>query len=102
MIRSPARVCATAVLALLTLPRGAIEAQEREDPPRSDSGAVYFLDGLNVTATRTPRSVFSTPAPVAVLDRSWLRRAGAANVADLFRTVPGLDAEGVGPAQRRL
>lgn len=87
-------------------------AQEIPRPPKMDTvtaaketnapgKSLYLLDGLNVTATRTARPVFATPAPVAVLSAERVRRTAPANLADLFRSVPGLDAEGVGPAQRR-
>ncbi|HSH75836.1 MAG TPA: TonB-dependent receptor plug domain-containing protein, partial [Longimicrobiales bacterium] len=70
-------------------------------PSPGDTTRVFALDVINVTATREPRSVFSTPAPVTVIDVARLRRSPGANVSDLFRGVPGLDAEGVGLAQRR-
>lgn len=69
--------------------------------PRADTVGVFLLDGVNVTATRESRPVFSTPAPVTVLDGERLRRSGAAAAADGFLAAAGLDAEGVGPAQRR-
>ncbi len=103
-----------AVVAALSVPVPAA-GQSRRGPPaapstsasaparewRTDSTRVAFLDGLNVTATRTARPVFETPAPVVVLGRERIRSAAPSNLADLFRSVPGMDAEGVGPGQRR-
>ncbi|MDH5758555.1 MAG: TonB-dependent receptor [Gemmatimonadota bacterium] len=77
-------------------------AQTREGThPVPDSAATFLLDGLNVTAVRSLRSTYSTPAPVSVIDVRTLRRVAPANASDLFLRVPGMDAEGVGPAQRR-
>lgn len=67
----------------------------------SDSTRAFLLEGVNVTATRESRPVFSTPVPVTVIDGARLRASGAPGAADALLGAPGLDAEGVGPAQRR-
>jgi outer membrane receptor protein involved in Fe transport len=54
-----------------------------------------------VTATRSLREVFLTPAPVAVIDTGFLRRTRPNTVTDLFRELPGLDVNGVGVQQPR-
>jgi len=59
------------------------------------------LPEMTVTATRTPREVFRTPAPVSVVDSATLARRIPANVTDLFVDLPGLDVNGVGPSQSR-
>jgi hemoglobin/transferrin/lactoferrin receptor protein len=59
------------------------------------------LGAVTITATRTERSTFDTPQPITVLDSAALRERLPHGVADLFRDVPGLDASGVGPNQRR-
>jgi len=105
-----AAVAGLAVVAALSVPVPAA-GQSRRGPPAApsasvsasgrDTARVVFLDGLNVTATRTARPVFETPAPVVVLGPERIRSAMPSNLADLFRSVPGMDAEGVGPGQRR-
>lgn len=64
-------------------------------------GPVYALEGINVTATRDVREVFTTPAPVIVLDGRALVERAVNGAPDLFLDVPGLDGEGVGVSQRR-
>lgn len=64
-------------------------------------GPVYPLRGLNVTAIREAREVFTTPFPVAVLGGSERAVTLLTAPADLFREVPGLDVDGVGGQQRR-
>lgn len=62
---------------------------------------VYRLDALEVTATRTSREVFLTPAAVSVVGPSQLRAAHPTGIADALRTLPGLDVTGVGMQQPR-
>ncbi|MEJ2204006.1 MAG: TonB-dependent receptor [Gemmatimonadota bacterium] len=86
----------------LVLSAGALAPQAPEGAgPPADSTALFLLEGINVTALRQARPVFLTPAPVVVLGSERLRRSAVGNVTDLFLSVPGLDGEGVGPAQRR-
>ena len=66
-----------------------------------DSSRVIKLDPVTVTATRVEKTVFATPAPIAVIDSAALRRAAADTPVDLFRELPGLDVTGVGPSQAR-
>lgn len=88
---------AVTLLAAGAQPAHAQAAGEEE----MDTTRVFLLDGLNVTATRGTRSVFETPAPVTVVEGARLREEAASSVADLFLELPGLDGDGVGPAQRR-
>ena len=53
------------------------------------------------SATRTEKDVFTTPAPVSILDKLTLRDQAPNTVADLFVGLPGLDAAGVGGNQTR-
>jgi hemoglobin/transferrin/lactoferrin receptor protein len=59
------------------------------------------LAAVTVTATRTERTTFDTPQPISVIDSAQLRERLPHGAADLFREIPGLDASGVGPNQRR-
>ncbi len=62
---------------------------------------VYRLDPVEVTATRTFREVFITPAAVSVVGQALLRTAQPTGVADALRALPGLDVTGVGMQQPR-
>ncbi len=74
-------------------------------PLQADSLAgdtlVYLLSPVEVTATRTARRVFETPAPVSVIAGTTLLDRNAETVAQLFKTLPGLDVTGVGVQQPR-
>jgi outer membrane receptor protein involved in Fe transport len=97
VIRGPA-----VVLAFLALNATAVASQPREGTGSpADSIRLFLLEGINVTALRQARSVFLTPASVVVLGPERVLRSAVGNLTDLFLGVPGLDAEGVGPAQRR-
>ena len=71
----------TLVLAL-TLPVAAT-AQERAVQDTAQK-KVLKLDAVTVTATRSLKSVFETPKPVAVIDRAKIRAMTPNNVSDLF------------------
>ncbi len=60
-----------------------------------------YLTPVAVTATRSPKDVFLTPAPVAVFDRSDIRAKAPNTLVDLFRGQAGLDVSGVGLSQVR-
>jgi hemoglobin/transferrin/lactoferrin receptor protein len=60
-----------------------------------------ILTPIAVTATRSPKDVFLTPAPVEVFDRAAIAARAPNSVADLFRGVAGLDVSGVGLSQIR-
>lgn len=59
------------------------------------------LRPIVVTATRSPKEVFLTPAPVNVFDRSDIRVRAPNTLTDLFRGQAGLDVSGVGLSQVR-
>jgi len=93
------------LLALLVLtlvvPLRAQQQQEQPDSVKRERAKAYVLDPLNVTATRTEKRVFETPAPVAVLRAEAIREKAPNTVSDLFRDLPGLDVTGVGTNQVR-
>jgi outer membrane receptor protein involved in Fe transport len=60
-----------------------------------------ILPAVVVTATRTPKSTFESPAPVSYLGSEAIREGMPNSPADLFRTVVGLDVNGVGTNQVR-
>ncbi len=81
-------------------------ADERaSEDARAESDTIpsklYTLPPINVTATRTPRDVFETAAPVSVIDAIQIRLRAPNTAADLLRDLPGLDVNGVGPNQTR-
>ena len=66
-----------------------------------DTTKAVPLAAITTTATRNPRSTFDTPQPITLIDSVTLREKLTNNIADAFRDVAGLDANGVGPNQRR-
>jgi outer membrane receptor protein involved in Fe transport len=86
----PAGLVAESAVVLRQVPRDSLSQD-----------SVFRVDPIEVTATRTARPVFTTPAPVSVIDRSMLRRAKPNTVTDLFRDLAGLDVNGVGVQQPR-
>ena len=90
--------------ALLLCGTTALEASAvQQDPTRRGASrdTVFEADAIVVTATRTPRTVFLTPAPVSVVDAAAIRRARPNTVTDLLRGLPGVDVTGVGVQQPR-
>jgi outer membrane receptor protein involved in Fe transport len=78
----------------LAMPAGAGAQQTRPDSTKPQS-----LGTVTVTATRSPKDVFSTPAPVNVIDSTTLQSRLPNSPVDLFRMLPGLDVTGVGTTQ---
>jgi outer membrane receptor protein involved in Fe transport len=66
-----------------------------------DSIPRYRFDAILVTATRSPKPAFLTPAPVAFIDSARLARVRPNTMTDVFRELPGLDVTGVGVQQPR-
>jgi len=85
----------------LLIPAGALRAQD-PDPQTgdnfSDSASDTFSDEIVVTANRVPAQAETVGSSVTVIGREEIERRGATSVADLLRTVPGLDvAQSGGP-----
>jgi outer membrane receptor protein involved in Fe transport len=91
------------VLALMTASAlGAQSSAARDSASRADSSrARVTLGQVTVTATRTERDVFNTPASVSVIDSATLQRRLPNTPVDGFRDLPGLDVTGVGTNQAR-
>jgi outer membrane receptor protein involved in Fe transport len=85
----------TAVWALVGPPPASAQAPAQPDT------LVYQVDPVVVTATRGPRAASTVPSPVSVLQRRDLLEQAPNTIADLFRTLPGLDVTGVGVQQVR-
>ena len=99
--RLPIRAAAAAAaLGALLMAPAAVSAQAPTDAEAPDS-LVYLVDPVVVTATRGPRAASAVPAPVSVLQRRDLVEQAPNTIADLFRTLPGLDVTGVGVNQVR-
>lgn len=80
---------------LAAVPAATVAAQQ------DTTEAPIELEPITVTATRTPQRVFRTANPVFVVDTAGIRRQMPNTAADLFRILPGLDINGVGPNQTR-
>ncbi len=93
---------APAARAQKAVPPSAVDARDSLFASDTSSSArLVWATPINVTATRTRTDVFLTPAAVTVLDRADIREKAPDTVTDLFRDVPGLDVNGVGPNQTR-
>jgi outer membrane cobalamin receptor len=68
-------------------------ARNRENPVR--------LTPVAVTATRSEKDVFLTPAAIGIMDAQDLLELKPNSAADLFARMPGLDVSGVGANQVR-
>lgn len=62
---------------------------------------IYLLDPVLVTATRGPRAASTVPAAVSVIQAREIAERVPNSIADLFRSMPGLDVTGVGVTQVR-
>ena len=75
----------------------------RDSAARADSSRrrARSLGEVVITATRTEKDVFDTPAAVSVIDSATLHRRMPNTPVDAFRDLPGLDITGVGTNQTR-
>lgn len=71
-------------------------ASSSEAPPES-----FFFSETTVTATGTEIDSFEVSTPVTVFDRRTLDERMPENAAELLRSEPGVDVNGVGPNQSR-
>jgi outer membrane receptor protein involved in Fe transport len=98
-------VLRSAVLAglLLMTPASRLIAQDapQEEPAASDTLKPVILKPLAVTATRAPRDIYVTAAPISVLDTLVLHEQTPNTAADVLKNLPGLDINGVGTNQTR-
>ncbi len=90
----------TLVALLLACSAGPLTAQQNASGERPDT-ITFVLDRIAVTATRDASAVRDIPRPVSVLQQTEFDRLQPNNVADLFRTLPGLEVTGVGANQTR-
>ncbi len=72
-----------------------------EDDEQSEETMQSFFATTTVTATGRETSTFSISTPVSVLSAEEIQRQEPANAAELLRTQPGVDVNGVGPNQAR-
>jgi hemoglobin/transferrin/lactoferrin receptor protein len=86
------------LVALVSAP-AFVAAQGTPDSTRARD--TVLLSPVVVTATRSPKEIFLTPAPVNVFDRSDIRTRAPNTLTDLFRGQTGLDVSGVGLSQVR-
>ena len=90
--------CAAATLAVAA---GSSRVAAQTVPDSLRNVLTFRVDPIVVTATRSPRPVFSTPAPVAVIDSLAIIRTQPNTITDLFRGLAGVDVTGVGVQQPR-
>ncbi len=87
------------LILILPLPSGA----EEESLAKSDSSdaSLYFLRGTVVSAGRYEQQPFTISQPVAVFSRQEIQSQSPAIISDLFRDVPGVEANDAGPFRTR-
>jgi outer membrane receptor protein involved in Fe transport len=103
MTRTTSALVALAVAGLMTGTAAAAQSSARDSTSRSDSARTRAtsLGQVTITATRTEKDVFDTPAAVSVIDSAVLQRRLPNTPVDAFRDLPGLDITGVGTNQAR-
>lgn len=93
------------LLGAALLSSGALRAAETTDPQASDDTSgeptESFFATTTVTATGHEVDSFEVANPVNILTVEEIERAAPLNAADLLRTEPGVDVDGVGAAQSR-
>ncbi|MEE4296006.1 MAG: TonB-dependent receptor [Wenzhouxiangella sp.] len=76
----------------------ALAAQASTDTESTDAGyprtSLFALERIVVTATRTPRAAFLTPAATTSIDRESIARIQPYGFQDVFETVPGINIFG--------
>ena len=107
MIRILSHSVLVAMLVAATVPAYAQEP-EPETPPdevvektdeekaAAEEGRV-FRDKIVVTASRQEEASGNTPAPITVIDAETIEKLQPEKMADLFKTIPGVEIEGEGP-----
>lgn len=95
----------TLVVALSSIGSAPVMAQDAPPPADADSVAAdtipFILNPLNVTATRSLQTIFSTAAPVSVVDSAAIHESRPNSASEAIRGLPGIDISGVGPNQER-
>jgi hemoglobin/transferrin/lactoferrin receptor protein len=76
-------------------------AAEKIEEEEEEEEMVSFFSSTTVTATGSRAEAFEVSTPVSVLRSEEIRRLAPDNAADLLRTQPGVDVNGVGPNQTR-
>jgi len=101
MLRNLCHGVLVLILAVVTAPGFAQEA-EPETPPEdapeqaTEEGRV-FKDEIVVTPGRQEQASGDLPAPITVFDRETIEKIQPEKMADLFKTIPGVEIEGEGP-----
>lgn len=67
----------------------------------ADTLKPIIMQPLAVTATRDPKELFVIAAPVSVVDTVALSEAAPNTAADILKSLPGIDVNGVGTNQTR-
>lgn len=79
----------------------ATTADQQPQDTDGDGTIDSFFSAVTVTATGNPRDTFEVATPVTVIQQEEIARLAPDNAADLLRTQPGVDVNGVGPNQSR-
>ena len=89
------------ILAVVTAPGFAQEAEPETPPEEATEQATeegrIFKDEIVVTPGRQEQASGDLPAPITVFDRETIEKIQPEKMADLFKTIPGVEIEGEGP-----
>jgi len=111
MIRIVFRGLLILILIAVTAPAVAQEAEPEKPTPQDvdkvieeadeEDAAVtegrVFTDQIVVTPGRQAQASSDAPAPITVFDRETIERIQPEKMADLFKTIPGVEIDGEGP-----
>ena len=71
--------------------------EKTESQAAAEKEGRVFKDRIVVTASRQEEASGNTPAPITVFDAEQIEKIQPEKMADLFKTVPGVEVEGEGP-----
>jgi hemoglobin/transferrin/lactoferrin receptor protein len=100
-------VCLTVLLAAAWPPVAAQEPEpatppteeidESTEEEQADEEGRVFRDQIVVTPGRQEQASGDAPAPITVFDRETIEKIQPEKMADLFKTIPGVEIDGEGP-----
>jgi hemoglobin/transferrin/lactoferrin receptor protein len=73
------------------------ETQPEDAPEQVTEEGRVFKDQIVVTPGRQEQASGDLPAPITVFDRETIEKIQPEKMADLFKTIPGVEIEGEGP-----
>jgi hemoglobin/transferrin/lactoferrin receptor protein len=85
------------MLMTVTIPAFAQDAEPETPPEEATEEGRVFTDQIVVTPGRQDQASGDAPAPITVFDRETIEKIQPEKMADLFKTIPGVEIDGEGP-----